>query len=715
MELKKSNLRVLLYLVFIIALQSCADQDQSVITYSFENEIHHFNNQEILLEIDNKMKIIPSYKTKNTILSVVVDDSLPNDYLFIEGNPISDFNVTKKELTEVKTEFGTGKRLKLYGEYKGLVNHKSLAIQKVLTIELYEDFPNSVITYVAYTNSSKTPITINKLVETQYTLNRKLVNPSKKNYDFALFQGCGVDWGLDYAHIEMTPTYAATNFMGVEVASRDPSGGGIPLLDLWGKEMGMSIAHISKKPEFVSMPIKTLKNGNIQYAIEEAHSAQNGTIVLASEDTYTTIKNAVTVHNLDYFDALRRYAEFLNAQGIKTFKKTPNDVPDTYWKTWGYELDFKVKDIYAKVPEFKELGIEMVVLDDGWFSNYGDWEPSTDKHKFPEGRKDLIAFVNNMHKEDLKVGVWWCPLSVEPDTEVAKANPDWLMLQKNGEPYIMEEPTSYYLCPDYQPVLEFWEQQVEKIYVTFDLDFIYNDWANLIEVPPCYNPKHKHKSPLSPYWNMPEQFKIIYDKAQSIKPGCAVEMCECGRPHDPYKMPFYNITNASDATSKKQVREKLKVEKALNGSSVYFNPGYILPHREEGWNYDPCEIDECVAMGGYFETYYTEISPEKKEEWKKWLKIYREEEIYKGEYLNLYDIANDYPEFHVTKKENTLYYFAPGPFKGKVTLRGLKGSTTYTIKDLGTDKTIATIDGSVANVNISTENDIYLKVTPLTK
>jgi len=253
-----------------------------------------------------------------------------------------------------------------------------------------------------------------------------------------------------------------------------------------------------------------------------------------------------------------------------------------------------------------------------------------------------------MHKEGFKVGIWWSPLIAEPYTDVAKAHPDWFMHQKDGKPYIMNGPDSYFLCPDYKPVLKFWEEQIDKLYTTFDLDFVYHDWANLIQVPPCYNPEHKHKSPLSPHWNMSKQYKVMYEKVQSIKPGYAIEMCECGRPHDPYKMPYYNITNASDATSKDQVRQKLKLEKALNGSNVYFNPGYILT--QPGFGYDPCDIDECVAMGGYFETYYTELTPEKKKEWIKWLTIYREEQIYKGEYLNLYDIANDMPEFHVTKK-----------------------------------------------------------------
>jgi alpha-galactosidase len=352
----------------------------------------------------------------------------------------------------------------------------------------------------------------------------------------------------------------------------------------------------------------------------------------------------------------------------------------------------------------------MIVLDDGWFSNYGDWEPETGKDKFPGGRKDLIKFVDNMHNQSFKVGIWWCPLIAEPHSNIAKTHPEWFMQRQDGTPYLMENPVSYFLCPDYEPVHNFWKEQIDKLYKTFGLDFIYHDWANLIEVPPCYNPLHKHESPLSSYWNMANQYKIMYEKVQSIKPGYAIEMCECGRPHDPYKMPYYNITNASDATSKAQVMQRLKVEKALNGSKVYFNPGYILPERpRKDWIYDPCEIDECVAMGGYFETYYTKLSPAQKKQWIKWLEIYRKEQIYKGEYLNLYDIEFDNPAMHVTKKDNAFYFFAQGPFDGDLELRGLE-EKRYSVKDLFTNELISIVEGLAPKINLKREKNIYLKV-----
>lgn len=691
-------------------LQACEKQTQ--IFYKEKDGVITFNNTSIVLNIDKSMNIKTSYMKNGDLLSIVSNQSKPNDYLVVNGKDIYNFSIEKSELNEIKNEFGEGKQLRLYGKTDIIVNGTATVMQKILTVELYNNIPNAVVTYTDYINLSDTPVKIDKIVCSSYTVDSKLIYPSRNSYDFSLFQGCGVDWGLDYCNIKIDSNYSATNFMGVTTAHRDPKGGGIPLLDIWGKEMGMAIAHISPKPEFVNLPVKTISDGKVNYAIEELYNQQYESISLAKDEKHSTLKNVTIVHSLDYFDALRTYAQFLNYLGINTFKETPKTVPNAYWKTWGYELDFKLTDIYSKLPEFKELGIEMVVLDDGWFSNYGDWEPNTGKEKFPDGRKSLKNFIDDMHKENLKIGIWWSPLIAEPNSEVAKGNPEWFMHQKDGKPYIMKDPDSYFLCPDYQPVLSFWEEQIEKLYITFDLDFIYHDWANLIEVPPCYNPAHKHESPLAPYWNMSDQYKIMYEKAQEIKPGYAVEMCECGRPHDPYKLPYYNITNASDATSKDQVMQKLKVEKALNGSKAYFNPGYVLPESKEDWGYDPCEIDECVAMGGYFETYYTELSAEKKITWLEWMKIYREEQIYKGEYLNLYDIEFDKPSVHVTKNNNIYYYFAQGPFEGELEIRGLEDAK-YKVSDLYSKEFIANIKGPLATVDIKKESNIYLKVEVL--
>jgi hypothetical protein len=115
-------------------------------------------------------------------------------------------------------------------------------------------------------------------------------------------------------------------------------------------------------------------------------------------------------------------------------------------------------------------------------------------------------------------------------------------------------------------------------------------------------------------------------------------------------------------------------------------------------------------MGGYFCTHYTELSPEQKAEWVKWLGIYREERLYAGEYLNLYDIVNDVPEMHATRANDSLYYFGPGPFEGELELRGL-GPGSCRVVDFRTDELVATVTGPTARIPLEVIGSIYLKAT----
>ncbi len=75
----------------------------------------------------------------------------------------------------------------------------------------------------------------------------------------------------------------------------------------------------------------------------------------------------------------------------------------------------------------KELGIEMLVMDDGWFgkrnddrSSLGDWYVNTDKLK--GGLDSLVKRVNAL---GLKFGIWYEPEMISPDSDLYRAHPDW--------------------------------------------------------------------------------------------------------------------------------------------------------------------------------------------------------------------------------------------------------------------------------------------------
>ncbi len=92
-------------------------------------------------------------------------------------------------------------------------------------------------------------------------------------------------------------------------------------------------------------------------------------------------------------------------------------------------FDFTADKILDIARAGKELGIDLFVLDDGWFghrdsdnSSLGDW--FEDRRKLPDGLKDLAERVT---KEGLMFGLWFEPEMISPDSELYKAHPDWCL------------------------------------------------------------------------------------------------------------------------------------------------------------------------------------------------------------------------------------------------------------------------------------------------
>ncbi|MBQ3086871.1 MAG: alpha-galactosidase [Clostridia bacterium] len=90
-------------------------------------------------------------------------------------------------------------------------------------------------------------------------------------------------------------------------------------------------------------------------------------------------------------------------------------------------FSFDDDKLVAFAEKAKELGIEMLVMDDGWFgkrnddrSSLGDWYVNTDKLK--GGLDSLVKRVNAL---GLKFGIWYEPEMISPDSDLYRAHPDW--------------------------------------------------------------------------------------------------------------------------------------------------------------------------------------------------------------------------------------------------------------------------------------------------
>lgn len=103
-------------------------------------------------------------------------------------------------------------------------------------------------------------------------------------------------------------------------------------------------------------------------------------------------------------------------------------------------FSFDQDKLGALMHEAKELGVDMFLLDDGWFGNkyprksdnagLGDWEVTHDK--LPGG---VPALVDSAKKVGVKFGIWIEPEMVNPKSELFEKHPDWAIHYPNREPY----------------------------------------------------------------------------------------------------------------------------------------------------------------------------------------------------------------------------------------------------------------------------------------
>ncbi|TCW62186.1 alpha-galactosidase [Treponema sp. J25] len=92
-------------------------------------------------------------------------------------------------------------------------------------------------------------------------------------------------------------------------------------------------------------------------------------------------------------------------------------------------FDFTEKKLLSLAQAARRLGIELFVLDDGWFgrrnddrSSLGDWYPNPEK--LPDGIEGLAQKIVDL---GLRFGLWIEPEMVNPDSDLYRAHPDWVV------------------------------------------------------------------------------------------------------------------------------------------------------------------------------------------------------------------------------------------------------------------------------------------------
>ena len=126
------------------------------------------------------------------------------------------------------------------------------------------------------------------------------------------------------------------------------------------------------------------------------------------------------------------YHSYLRARDVHPKKERPLTL-----NTWeALYFDHNEEKIKALVDVAAEVGIERIVLDDGWFhsrrndrAGLGDWV--IDPAVWPNGLSSIIKYIND---KGIEFGLWFEGEMVNPDSDLYRAHPEWILHEADRVP-----------------------------------------------------------------------------------------------------------------------------------------------------------------------------------------------------------------------------------------------------------------------------------------
>lgn len=156
------------------------------------------------------------------------------------------------------------------------------------------------------------------------------------------------------------------------------------------------------------------------------------------------------------------------------FAKRPRPIVLNSWETMYFNLTTdKVLEL-AKCGQ--QLGVELFVLDDGWFghregdnSSLGDW--TTDCRRLPKG---ISYIADEIHKMGMQFGLWFEPEMISVDSELYRTHPEWMICTPHRKPSVGRH--QYVLDFTNQEVIDYLFEAISSIIQETKLEYIKWDY-----------------------------------------------------------------------------------------------------------------------------------------------------------------------------------------------------------------------------------------------
>jgi alpha-galactosidase len=345
--------------------------------------------------------------------------------------------------------------------------------------------------------------------------------------------------------------------------------------------------------------------------------------LLKGNDEFQTPEVVMTYSSNGLLEMSKTYHELYTTRLCRgKFKDKERPILINNWEATYFDFnEEKIKNI-ASIG--KELGIELFVLDDGWFkgrnsdlTSLGDW--IVDKEKLPNGLNSLAKYVNDLGME---FGLWFEPEMISEDSDLYRNHPDWYIHVPNRTPTISRN--QLVLDLSRKEICDYLIKTVSKIlsnanitYVKWDMNRNITDiWSP--SLPYDRQGEISHRYMLGLYY--------IMEKITSAFPNILFESCSGGGGRFDagilYYMPQTWTSDNTDAIC------RLKIQ---YGTSLVYPPITMGSHLSASPNHQvgrvtPIETRGYVAMSGNFgyELDLTKLTEEEKNIIKSQVSLYKE-------------------------------------------------------------------------------------------
>ncbi len=514
--------------------------------------------------------------------------------LFYDGYEITDKKPHLDGLPQTfPSESGKSETLKLY------LKDDVLGLKVTLLYTAFED-NDAIVRSVIMENSSSDPLYVTKALSA-------CIDMDNKDFELMTLNG---SWARE-RHIQRNPV--GIGFAGVSSVRGETSHQHHPFLGLLSKGADDDHGDVYGMHFIYSGNFKGLvyrgqfDNVRMMMGIND----EDFTWKLEAGQSFAT-PEVVTVYSGEGIGKMTRtYHDLYRNHLIRSpYKDKKRPILINNWEATYF--DFNTDKLLDIARESSKLGIEMLVMDDGWFGNryddnraLGDWFVNGDKIK--GGLKYLVDEVNKL---GMKFGIWFEPEMISPDSDLYREHPDWAIAIPGRTAGLCRN--QYVLDITRDEIRDYIVERVCDILSSANIEYVKWDMnRQLADLGSLYLPADK-MGELSHRYVL-----AVYDMQERILarfPNLLLENCSGGGARfDPgmlYYSPQIWCSDDTDAIERLKIQEGTALLYPLSTMGAHVS---VCPNHTVGRN-TPFETRGYVALAGTFgyELDVTKLSDEDK-------------------------------------------------------------------------------------------------------